>query len=807
MTGKRTVKAKMIPVNPDSLFLGYQERWINDRSRLKLMEKARQIGISWGTAYACTERTAEAGAKWDQWVSSRDDLQARLFIEDCKMWANVLHAAAEDLGEIVLDDKKKISAYVLNFASKKRIHSMSSNPDAQAGKRGSRALDEFALHPDPRKLWTIAYPGITWGGNLEVISTHRGSGNFFNLLIREIKEHNNPKKISHHRVTLEDALNEGFLYKLQQSIPADHEAQEMDEKEYFDFIKSGCSDEESFQQEYMCIPGDDEVAFLEYDLIAGCEYPSTEKWEMEYAEKAGRRLYAGLDIGRKKDLTVLWILELAGDVLYTRKIITLKNMSKPDQEKVLWPWLALLDRCCIDYTGLGIGWGDDAKKQFGEYRMECVTFTSHVKEALAYPVRGKMEDKKLRIPYDHHVRADLRAVTKETTAAGNIRFTAERSENGHCYDKHTEVLTKAGWKFFSDLSKDDHMAVLKGDELDYEKPTDIQQQFYVGEMVRIANKQIDLLVTPKHRLYIKEKDQWEFIYAKDIKKRGRVEFKKNALWKGIDRQSIKIGQEIIDIDIWLEFMGYFISQGFVGTQYRSGIYAKQIEYSPIRNCIEKLPFKFWLEKNKITEISSYRNKKHDLHESLVSQGRSYQRFIPRDLLDLPPHRLRILFDALMFGNGRFGETSWNYMTTSYRLASDIQELLLKLGMCGSITIPQMSLKGKNKREIYNININRKRLTPQINKRKKSVSAADYSGEVYCCTVPSGIIYVRRNGKCCWCGNSDRFWSLALAIHAASSNVKAYSLGADPEKKASMTGHRPGAMAGSGGFFGRFGRAA
>lgn len=42
-----------------------------------------------------------------------------------------------------------------------------------------------------------------------------------------------------------------------------------------------------------------------------------------------------------------------------------------------------------------------------------------------------MEDRRLRIPYKPEIRADLRAVTKETTAAGNIRFTAERSENGH----------------------------------------------------------------------------------------------------------------------------------------------------------------------------------------------------------------------------------------------------------------------------------------------------------------------------------------------------------------------------------------
>jgi phage FluMu gp28-like protein len=425
--------ARIIPANPDAIFLPFQEKWIKDDSRLKAMEKSRQIGVSWSTAYKADERTAMVGQRWDQWVSSRDDLQARLFIEDCKMWAGILQIAAADLGEKVIDEKTKLTAYVLEFASGKRIHSMSSNPDAQAGKRGGRILDEFALHPDPRKLWSIAYPGITWGGSMELISTHRGSHNFFNQLIREVREHGNPKKISLHRVTLQDALDQGFLYKLQKALPDDHEVQDMDEAAYFDFIKSGCADEESFLQEYMCEPADDDSAFLEYDLITRCEYGEKEVWEidLEESKRRGARLFAGLDIGRKKDLTVLWVLELLGDVLYTRAVIELQNMSKPDQEKVLWPIMALMDRTCIDATGLGIGWADDAQKQFGQYRVEAVTFTNRVKEELAYPVRGRMEDQKLRIPYNPKIRADLRAVTKVTTAAGNIRFTAERSENGH----------------------------------------------------------------------------------------------------------------------------------------------------------------------------------------------------------------------------------------------------------------------------------------------------------------------------------------------------------------------------------------
>ena len=419
--------ARVIPANTDGVFLPFQSRWIKDDSRLKLMEKSRQIGISWATAYAADERTAAQGARHDQWVSSRDDLQARLFIEDCKMWAQIMHLAAKDLGEVVIDPKDRLSAYVIEFASGKRIHSMSSTPDAQAGKRGGRVLDEFALHPDPRKLWSIAYPGITWGGSMELISTHRGSHNFFNQLVREVRESGNPKNISLHRVTLQDALDQGFLFKLQQMLPQDDERQAMDEAQYFDLIRKGCADEESFQQEYMCSPADDDAAFLEYGLISAVEYSAGTDWR----RLGNGRLFAGVDIGRKKDLTVLWVVEQLGDVLYTRHVEGLQNMRKSEQEKVIWPWFERCDRICIDATGLGIGWADDAQDKFGEHRVEAVTFTPRSKEALAYPIRGAMEDRTLRIPQDPKIRADLRQVTKQVSTTGNVRFTAERTPDGH----------------------------------------------------------------------------------------------------------------------------------------------------------------------------------------------------------------------------------------------------------------------------------------------------------------------------------------------------------------------------------------
>jgi len=222
---------------------------VEDGSRLKIAEKSRQIGWTWATAYGLVRRKGLKGARLDAWISSRDEIQARLFLEDCKAFANILKTGASDFGERVIDDAGH-SAYVLAMANGLRIHSMSSNPDAQAGKRGDRVLDEFALHPDPRKLYAIAYPGITWGGSLEIFSTHRGNANFFNQLVQEIKHKGNPKGFSFHRVTLEDALGQGFLHRLQSKLPTDDQRQDMDEAAYFDFIRAGCPDEETFRQEY-----------------------------------------------------------------------------------------------------------------------------------------------------------------------------------------------------------------------------------------------------------------------------------------------------------------------------------------------------------------------------------------------------------------------------------------------------------------------------------------------------------------------------------------------------------------------------
>lgn len=413
----------------DKFFLPYQVAWIRDESRIKLMEKSRQIGMSWTTAYALVRRHCAGLSRRDTWVSSRDELQAKLFIDDCRKFSDILGIAISEVSNSRVDSSA--DARSIGFADGTRIWSLSSNPDAQAGKRGTRVLDEFALHPDPALLYAVAYPGITWGGSLQIISTHRGTDNFFYKLVDEARNGGNPKNISLHRVTLQDALEQGLLGKIKAALPPEHEVSHMDEAEYFDLVKKSCADEESFLQEYMCCPADDASAFISYDSMNRCLYKEGVDWEC--FEGAGNPLFLGIDVGRSRDLSVFWLLERVGDVLYTRRVLAISDTPFSEQEAELENFLRLpnLRRVAIDQSGLGRQFAERAIARYGSGRVEGVSFTQGVKEELAYPLRSRFEDALLRIPDDPEVRADIRAVKKMSTRSGGIRFCAPRSSDGH----------------------------------------------------------------------------------------------------------------------------------------------------------------------------------------------------------------------------------------------------------------------------------------------------------------------------------------------------------------------------------------
>ena len=434
-------------------FLKYQAKWNADRSRMKIMEKGRQEGISWADALDTLLETSQKDWPFDCWVSSRDQIQAQLYGQDVYEWAKKSNIAASALGESIIETTggKQISALRLQLANGRSIWSLSSNVDAQAGKRGTRKDDEFALNPDNKALYAIGKPGIQWGGRLCIFSTHRGTANFFNQLIIEITQKGNPKKFSHHRVTIVDAINDGLLIKLKEAwaaLDSEDPRLVMTEDEWLQSQRDECADEETWQQEYMCIPSDDASAFLSYELIDGCKYRAGEKWQMSLSEMAACKdeLYLGGDIARVKDLTVFWIIRKFGSFRPTVYRVALRNTPFEEQERVLYELLELpsLRRACIDNSGLGRQLVERAQKRFGTYKVEAVTFTAAVKEELAYPLRAAFEDKTARIPDDQTIIASHRAIRKETTLSGNIRFVAEHTEAGHADDFWAHALALHG---------------------------------------------------------------------------------------------------------------------------------------------------------------------------------------------------------------------------------------------------------------------------------------------------------------------------------------------------------------------------
>ena len=77
-----------------------------------------------------------------------------------------------------------------------------------------------------------------------------------------------------------------------------------EQQAWMDNEEQNCFDEYTWQQEYCCVAVDEATAFLPYDLISTCELDDI----LRSLSEVSNDLYVGVDIGRRKDLTVIWVL-------------------------------------------------------------------------------------------------------------------------------------------------------------------------------------------------------------------------------------------------------------------------------------------------------------------------------------------------------------------------------------------------------------------------------------------------------------------------------------------------------------------
>ena len=773
----------------------YQRASVMDPARFLFELWARQTGKSFSLALAAVDTTMETPPGWI--LLSRGERQSRQLIRTCATHARAYFKGAEILDEDYAVDEKRFRQLTLEFPNGGRIIGLPANPDTARGWSMNVGLDEFWIHKDAREIWAALFFTITRGYRIRIATTPMGKLHQAYKIWTDWtkRQADGDRNYSTRKITIHEAIAGGLALKdpLSGETLQDAEA-----------LRLALADDEIWAQEALCEILDEATAFLSYELIQGCEDDSIvgmPPWAVRLVEQAeeryreylvskidqpvaledllaisklsaiGQELYLGLDVGRRRDLSVIWLDDKIGSSLVTRAVIPMARTPFYIQQKVLWTLLERtpIRRACIDQTGIGAKLAEDAIDRFGAHRVEGIDFTAGNKEALAGGLRQVMEDRQTAIPVDPVIRNSFHSVKRIQTTTGHFRYDAERSEQtGHCYDRETELLTHSGWRRFDALTNEDEAATLHGDELAFERPTEIQRFQHRGMMVRVLNKQVDLLVTPNHRLWVRlpGAEHFGLIEADGlVGSTARVEFAKAARWIGSARESFTVGADTITAEAWLRFLGAFLAQGFTSTHHRVGIYGA--DRAGLAEILAPLPWSFWEEGRR--SCPSRRVKCGSLWDELAPLGGQADRFVPRYVLDLPPSQLWSFWDGLFWGHGS-RRPGWDFRTSSRRLADDVTEIALRLGMAARVRVWQPPAGGNNRRTMFLVNVNRYRLTPCVNRRRRSVTTEEYFGEVFCCTIPSGLLYVRRNGISVWCSNSDHFWAKALAVQAASGMV-------------------------------------
>ncbi|MBU2638423.1 MAG: ribonucleoside triphosphate reductase [Nanoarchaeota archaeon] len=356
---------------------------------------------------------------------------------------------------------------------------------------------------------------------------------------------------------------------------------------------------------------------------------------------------------------------------------------------------------------------------------------------------------------------------------------------GECYSDDTEVLTSNGWKLFKDVNKRTDKAITLNPKT---KEMELQGilrcfEFENKEMIHFCNNKIDLMVTPNHNLLVAKyspskprKDYRLALIKADAFNPNTHLIPKGGVWIGCEKESFTLPSITINryqnygskwveetrkalnirMEDWLAFFGFWIAEGCVSKilkkpksrksyyEYYTRISQDNKKNHPkIEELLKKLPL-HWNKKT-IKNKTEYVLYGKQLYSYLSQFGKSRDKFIPTEIKELSKKQLDTLFNWMMLGDGHISNGNYEYYTNSKKLAGDVQEIVLKLGMNANIRKKHNKLGSW-----YVIAISR---AAYFKLNKNSIKRVNYSGKVYCVEVPNHTLYVRRNGKACWSGNS------------------------------------------------------
>jgi len=371
-------------------------------------------------------------------------------------------------------------------------------------------------------------------------------------------------------------------------------------------------------------------------------------------------------------------------------------------------------------------------------------------------------------------------------ASLSVRFIMDR---GCCYDEETEVLTKNGWRYFRDVDFTDTFACLDDDDnLCWHRASDKQVYRYRGELLRFESTMIDLLVTPNHKMWVFDYDKrsdktrtWKFLRADELAN-NRYKFRKNAGWNALDipevvvpphptkyHQYPSVTYKDGQIHDLFELLGLWVADGSYNRGYMSGsqtnIIITQTKHDGIHRINElcdRLDLAVRWNGNS-AHIDNLR-----LYNFVVSlfgdKPKTFSAYVPRLIKEASASQIQSFLNGVVLGDGTVHKDNKHIAiySSSKKFVDDLQELYLKVGLSASIRTDDRKdycingVSGQSLATKYIVSVHQPNsVVTLLNKKcaKNFGTPVEYDGYVYCVTVPHHRLYVRRNGKSCWCGNS------------------------------------------------------
>lgn len=428
-----------------SILLPYQQRWSKDPAQVKLWEKSRRIGASYGEAADDVLHAAASSGGGDVYYISYNKDMTATFVDDCAGWAKRFNSALGAIGESVFkrDDDRDIHVFDIEFASGHHIRTFSNNPRnlRSKGRPGDRVvIDEAAFVDDLEELLKAAMAVTMWGGEVRIMSTHNGDDNPFNSLIADVRAGKYDYSI--HRVTLDDALADGLYQRICQVTGKPWSAEAQDDWRV-QLIRRYRPNED---EELFCIPSMGGGAYLPRALIESCMPPAEDSgplvrfngdarfnalrphwraaemtdWIAEHLDPLlaaldpKRRHVAGMDFARSGDMTSIVALEIGADLRRTwRGLIEMHNTPFSEQKQVLHHLLRRLPRfsgAALDARGNGQQLAEETVDVFGASLIQAVMPTEAFYRESFPKYKAGLEDRTTILIRHDDVLEDHRAV-------------------------------------------------------------------------------------------------------------------------------------------------------------------------------------------------------------------------------------------------------------------------------------------------------------------------------------------------------------------------------------------------------------